>query len=67
MKTKLFITALALMTITTLSIGQTPAEQKQQTQPGRGMAYVDANNDGICDYREAGATRIPVKAREMEI
>lgn len=50
MKTKLFITALALMVTTALVSAQDKAtDQKQQNNRGNGIAWVDANNDGICD------------------
>lgn len=51
MKTKLLITGIALMALTALAGAQNPssANTGSQVYPGRG-AYVDANNDGICDY-----------------
>ena len=54
MKTKLFITGLALIAITAMTSAQqnNASQQKPATQPGRGV-YIDANNNGICDYYEA--------------
>ena len=54
MKTQLLITGLAFMAVTTLASAQDQgATQKQQNPTGRGVAWVDANNDGICDNFEA--------------
>jgi len=50
MKTKLLITGLAFMAVTTLASAQNQgAGQKQQNQTGRESAWVDANKDGVCD------------------
>lgn len=60
MKTKLFITGLAFMALTTLAGAQDPgAGQKQQNVTGYGQAYVDANNNGICDNFENGTSNGP--------
>jgi hypothetical protein len=55
MKTKLFITAAALIVITALASAQDKAANKDQqnTSNNRGIAWVDSNNDGICDNFEA--------------
>jgi len=55
MKTKLFITAAALIIFTALAGAQDKASNKDQqnTAGNRGVAWVDANNDGICDNFEA--------------
>ena len=54
MKTKLFLTAAALMVLTALASAQDKAvNQNQQNVTTRGVQYVDANNDGICDNFEA--------------
>ena len=54
MKTQLLITGLAFMAVTTLASAQDQGTaQKQQNPTGRGVAWVDANNDGICDNFEA--------------
>jgi len=50
MKTKLFITGLALIAMTTLASAQNQGTgQGKQNATGKGMAYVDANKDGVCD------------------
>ena len=56
MKTKLFLTGLALVAFTAFASAQDPvAGQGQGNGRGRcngtvkGAAFVDANNDGICD------------------
>ncbi len=54
MKTKLFITVLALIAITAMASAQqnnATQVQKPAAQPGRG-AYIDADKNGICDYYE---------------
>jgi hypothetical protein len=54
MKTKLFITGLALMALTTLSYAQekTSAQSQQTATPVTRGAYVDADNNGVCDNFE---------------
>ena len=54
-KTKLFITAAALIIFTALAGAQDKAANKDQqnTSNNRGVAWVDSNNDGICDNFEA--------------
>jgi hypothetical protein len=53
MKTKLLITGLAFMAMTILVSAQNQeAPQRQQNPTGRGSAWVDANNDGVCDNFE---------------
>jgi hypothetical protein len=53
MRTKLFITVLALMALTTLASAQTVSgTQNQQNTTVNGVAYVDANNNNICDNFE---------------
>ena len=50
MKTKLFITGLALIAMTTLASAQNQGTvQGKQNTAGKGMSYVDANKDGVCD------------------
>ncbi len=54
MKTKLFITGLALIAITAMASAQQNNKsqvQKPAAQPERG-AYIDADKNGICDYYE---------------
>jgi hypothetical protein len=55
MKTKLFITAAALIVFTALANAQDKAANQNQpnTTNNRGVAWVDVNNDGICDNYEA--------------
>jgi hypothetical protein len=55
MKTKLFITALAIAAITTMASAQeksTAQDQKAVSQASAGN-YVDADKNGVCDYNEA--------------
>ena len=66
MKTKLFLTGLAIMAVTALANAQDPASgQGQGNGNGRcngtvkGPAFVDKNNNGVCDNfenRTANAT-----------
>ena len=51
MKTKLFITGLVFLTATILVSAQNQGtDTRQPATPRQGYAWVDANNDGICDY-----------------
>lgn len=60
MKTKLLITAAALIVFTALASAQDKAtDQKQQNTPNRGIAWVDADNDGICDNLNANRSAGP--------
>lgn len=52
MKTKLFLTGLALIAITTISYGQNVVTSGQQISLGKGVAFVDENKNGICDNFE---------------
>jgi hypothetical protein len=53
MKTKLIISLLAFLAITTLASGQNKGVNSQpQNGTGKGIAYMDANNNGICDNYE---------------
>jgi len=58
MKTKLLITGLTFVALTTLVNAQdkTTEQSKQATAPAGRGAYVDANNNGVCDYYETGRT-----------
>lgn len=56
MKTKLLLTGLALIAITAFASAQNPIEGQgpgnkncRCNGKGRGVAFVDANKDGICD------------------
>lgn len=60
MKTKLFLTGLALMAVTVFANAQGPTNGKCQGNGGcKGTAscsaYVDANNDGVCDNAKNGS------------
>ncbi|MBK7710891.1 MAG: hypothetical protein IPJ37_08045 [Bacteroidales bacterium] len=53
MKTKLIISLLAFLAITTLASGQNKGvNSRAQSGRGQGTAFVDANNNGICDNYE---------------
>ena len=54
MRTKLFITGLALMAVTTLLSAQnsTTGQRQQNNCNAKCIAYVDANKNGICDNFE---------------
>ncbi len=53
MKTKLLITGLAFMAITTLVSAQNQGTgQRQMNGKGKGTTFVDANKNGICDNYE---------------
>jgi len=55
MKTRLFITALAIAAVTAMASAQeksTAQDQKAVTQASAGN-YVDADDNGVCDYYEA--------------
>jgi len=59
MKTKLFLTGLALMAITAFANAQEPVAGQGQGNckgpcngTGKGVAFVDKNNNGICDNYE---------------
>jgi len=57
MKAKLFFTGMAIMAATTLLSAQDQrTDTKQPVTPRQGYAWVDANNDGICDtYQRPGS------------
>lgn len=56
MKTKLLITGLAIMAMSTLVNAQnTTKGQRLLNGTGKGPAYVDNNNNGICDNYENGS------------
>jgi len=63
MKTKLFLTGLALMAVTVFANGQDPVATQGQGNgqccgrcngSGKGAAFVDKNNDGVCDNIQNG-------------
>jgi len=60
MRIKLFITGFAFMALTTmLSAQNNEVTKNQQTAPVTGRAYVDANENGICDNFENGTPAGP--------
>ena len=67
MKTKLIISGLAFLAITTLASGQNNGvNSPPQNSTGKGRAYVDANNNGICDNYE-NRTSNNSSGRRLEI
>lgn len=54
MKTKLLITGLALLALTTIGAAQDNTKGQVQQPPVKAGSgnYVDADNNGICDYYE---------------
>jgi len=75
MKTKLFLTGLALMAVTVFANGQEPVAKQGQGNgqrngqccgrcngTGRGAAFVDKNNDGVCDNNQNGNANAAVKS-----
>ena len=67
MKTKLFLTGLVFFAITALASGQQeapPVTNNNQTNRAQwGPAFVDANNDGICDNIDNPRTVRPGQGR----
>jgi hypothetical protein len=58
MKTRLFITGLAFFAMSTLGLSQNGQPQdKPRNSQSNGPAWVDKNNNGICDIRENGRAR----------
>jgi hypothetical protein len=57
MKTKLFISALAFMALTTLAAAQSKevSSPAPQSGTGKGMNFVDTDKNGICDNYENNA------------
>jgi len=53
MKTKLLITAAALILFTALANSQDKATNQKQNTTNRGIEWVDADNNGICDNLNA--------------
>lgn len=67
MKTKLFLTGLALMAVTVFASAQDPVAGQGQGRgngcgrcngTGKGAAFVDKNNDGVCDNYENRAANV---------
>ncbi|MBN2813931.1 MAG: hypothetical protein JXQ80_07620 [Bacteroidales bacterium] len=64
MKTKLFVTGIALMALTAFAIAQEPGTGRgQRNGTGKGPAYVDTNNNNVCDNYENNTTRYGRHAR----
>jgi hypothetical protein len=63
MTTKLIISALAFLAITTIASAQNNGTQNRQRDfTGKGIAYVDANKNGICDnFENSVSTNSPRK------
>ena len=62
MKTKLLLTGLALVALTTLAGAQNQGNGIGRFNgKGRGTAYVDNNKNGICDNRENGTANFKGK------
>jgi len=57
MKTRLFFTVAAFMAVTVIASAQTTGQADKPAGQGtaQGAAWVDANNDGVCDNYESGA------------
>lgn len=57
MKTKLFFTALVIISFTGIASAQNRGAVRNQSCTGTPVGtYVDANNDGVCDNFVAGRT-----------
>jgi len=69
MKTKILFTALALIAALTLANAQDtiPRGQRLLNGTGRGPAYIDANNNKICDYYEQGTPGGPRGQRNVNV
>ena len=54
MKTKIFLSAIAMFGMVAFANAQTPAPKVPTNQQAKKSCYVDANNNGSCDQRESG-------------
>jgi len=64
MKTKLIISGLAFLAITTVAGAQNNGSpNRQRNCTGKGIAYVDANKNGICDNYENSASTTTQRKR----
>ena len=65
MQTKLIISGLAFLAITTVAGAQnTEAPSRQRNSTAKGIAFVDLNKNGICDnYENSASTAAPQKRR----
>jgi len=62
MKTKLLISGLALMALTIMVNAQDPVAGKRVPE-NTGVAYVDSNNDGVCDNFTINSSNRPAGNR----
>jgi hypothetical protein len=66
MKTKLFFAGLVIIAFTSSVTAQTTAtDQKTQNNSPRGVAWVDANSNGVCDNFENGTSNIQTGKRNF--
>jgi hypothetical protein len=65
MKTKLIISGLVFLAVTTIAGAQNNgAQTRQKNCTEKGIAYVDANKNGICDnYENSTSAATPGKRR----
>ncbi len=64
MKTKLFFAGLVILAFTASATAQTTGtDQKTQNSAPAGVAWVDANNNGVCDNFENGTSNIQTGKR----
>ena len=59
MKTKIFLSALAVVLSIGLATAQEPVETEKETTTQNGPAFVDNDNNGICDNFEKGTPGNP--------
>lgn len=64
MRTKLFVTGIAIMALAAFTIAQEPGTGRGlRNGTGKGPAYVDSNNNNVCDNYENNTTRYGRHAR----
>jgi hypothetical protein len=67
MKTRIFLTLLAMMAFTVAANAQnTGADKSAPANTPTGVEYVDANNNGICDNFENGTSNIQTGQRNWQ-
>jgi hypothetical protein len=65
MNTKLIITGLAFISLSVfVSAQENSSKQEKANIPARGAAYVDANNDGICDNFNTEKAKVTNKGKK---
>jgi hypothetical protein len=67
MKAKIFLTALALVAVTTFATAQNPKCVRGNGNckvTGKSTTFVDSNKDGICDNQGAGKSATPKLKRD---